>query len=175
MRYSDLPCAILADDLTGAADAGLPFAARGYPTNIWLGEHHCLDSAAVHIYDTTSRHDSPEDAATKVRRLCNSLKASNCPLIFKKLDSTLLGNLTVEIEAAMETLGFEVTLVAPAFPAMGRTLIDGELHLFGKPSDPPRYLPELLRDEGSSSVAHVGIDMLNHDRGVVARALSQLA
>lgn len=175
MRNSDPPCAILADDLTGAADAGLPFAARGYPTNIWLGEHHTIDSAAVHIYDTASRHDSPEEAATKVRRLCNSLKASNCPLIFKKLDSTLLGNLAVEIEAAMESLGFDVALVAPAFPAMGRTLIEGELHLFGEPSDPPRFLPALLREQGASNVAHIGLDMLKHDRGALARALSQLA
>jgi uncharacterized protein YgbK (DUF1537 family) len=175
MRNPDLPCAILADDLTGAADAGLPFAARGYATNIWLAEGQEVDSSAVHVYDTASRGDSPPQAAAKVHHLCNSLKAYNCPLIFKKLDSTLLGNLAVEIEAAMEALGFEVALVAPAFPAMGRTLVGGQLYLFDKPFDPPRFLPGILREQGASGVAHVGFDVLKHGGEAVAETISQLA
>jgi uncharacterized protein YgbK (DUF1537 family) len=172
--HSDLPCAILADDLTGAADAGLPFAARGYPTNIWLAYDQGVDPGAVHVYDTASRADSPEQAAAKVRRFCNSLTASNCPLIFKKLDSTLLGNLAAELEAAMEACGFEVALVAPAFPAMGRTIVEGWLHLFGEPSDPPRCLPVLLRDQGASGVAHVGLDVLKRGGQAVAETVYRL-
>jgi D-threonate/D-erythronate kinase len=172
--YSDLPCAILADDLTGAADAGLPFAARGYATNIWLTHGQGEDPAAVHLYDTASRADSPEQAAAKVRRFCDSLMASNFPLIFKKLDSTLLGNLAAEIEAAMEACGFEVALVAPAFPAMGRTMVGGRLHLFGEPSDPPRSLPALLREQGYSDVAHVGLDILQHGGEAVAGTVYRL-
>jgi len=175
MRKSNLPSAILADDLTGAADAGLPFATRGYTTNIWLAEGLGDDSGAVHVYDTASRADSPQQAAAKVHRLCNSLKAFDCPLIFKKLDSTLLGNLSVEIAAAMDALGFEVALVAPAFPAMGRTLIEGNLHLFGKPSDPPRFLPGMLREQGAASVAHVGVDVLKHGVEEVAETISRFA
>jgi uncharacterized protein YgbK (DUF1537 family) len=172
--HSELPCAILADDLTGAADAGLPFAARGYATNIWLAQDQGVDSAAVHVYDTASRADSPEQAAAKVRRFCDSLTASNCPLIFKKLDSTLLGNLAAELEAALEACGFEVALVAPAFPAMGRTLIGGRLHLFSEPSDPPRCLPVLLREQGASGVAHVGLDVLMGGGEAVAETVRRL-
>jgi D-threonate/D-erythronate kinase len=172
--HSELPCAILADDLTGAADAGLPFAARGYATNIWIAQDQGVDPAAVHVYDTASRADSPERAAAKVRRFCDSLTASNCPLIFKKLDSTLLGNLAAEIEAAMEACGFKVALVAPAFPAMGRTLIGGRLHLFGEPSDPPRCLPVLLREQGASGVAHVGLDVLMGGGEAVAETVRRL-
>jgi D-threonate/D-erythronate kinase len=172
--HSELPCAILADDLTGAADAGLPFAARGYATNIWLAQDQGVDSAAVHVYDTASRADSPEQAAAKVRRFCDSLTASNCPLIFKKLDSTLLGNLAAELEAALEACGFEVALVAPSFPAMGRTLIGGRLHLFGEPSDPPRCLPVLLREQGASGVAHVGLDVLMGGGEAVAESVRRL-
>jgi D-threonate/D-erythronate kinase len=175
MRNTDLPCAILADDLTGAADAGLPFAARGYATNIWLAEGQGFVSAAIHVYDTASRSNSPEQAAAKVRSLCEILKASNCPLIFKKLDSTLLGNLAAEIEAVMEALGFELALIAPAFPAMGRTLVEGRLCLFGEPSDPPRFLPALLREQGASSVGQVGLDILKHGAEAIAESLSQLA
>jgi hypothetical protein len=32
----DRPYAVIADDLTGAGDAGVPFAARGYATAVWL-------------------------------------------------------------------------------------------------------------------------------------------
>jgi D-threonate/D-erythronate kinase len=170
----DLPCAILADDLTGAADAGIPFAVRGYATNIWLAHGQDLDPGAVHVYDTASRADSPDQAAAKVRDFCDSLIASECPLIFKKLDSTLLGNLAAELEAAMETCGFEVTLVAPSFPAMGRTLVGGRLHLFGEPSDPPRCLPVLLREQGASGIAHVGLDALQQGSEAVAETLYRL-
>jgi D-threonate/D-erythronate kinase len=172
--HSDLPCAILADDLTGAADAGIPFAVRGYATNIWLAQGQGVDPDAVHVYDTASRADSPEQAAAKVRRFCDSLIASDCPLIFKKLDSTLLGNLAAELEAAMEACGFEVTLVAPSFPAMGRTLVGGRLHLFGEPSDPPRCLPVLLREQGASGIAHVGLDALQRGSEAVAETLYRL-
>jgi D-threonate/D-erythronate kinase len=172
--HSDLPCAILADDLTGAADAGIPFAVRGYATNIWLAHGQGVDPDAVHVYNTASRADSPEQAAAKVRRFCDSLIASDCPLIFKKLDSTLLGNLAAELEAAMEACGFEVTLVAPSFPAMGRTLVGGRLYLFGEPSDPPRCLPALLREQGASGIAQVGLDALQQGGEAVAETLYRL-
>jgi D-threonate/D-erythronate kinase len=169
--HNDLPLAILADDLTGAADAGLPFALRGYPTNIWLAQGLAVDPAAVHVYDTATRADSPEQAAEKIRRFCGPLIGSGCRLIFKKLDSTLLGNLASELEAMMETCGFEVALVAPAFPAMGRTLVEGRLHLLGEPSDPPRLLPALLREQGASGVAHVGLEVLRGGAEAVADAV----
>jgi D-threonate/D-erythronate kinase len=175
MRNTDLPCAILADDLTGAADAGLPFAARGYATNIWLAEGQGFNTAAIHVFDMASRSNSPEQAAAKVRSLCDILKAANCPLIFKKLDSTLLGNIAAEIEAAMETLGFEVALIAPAFPAMGRTLVEGRLYLFGKLSDPPRFLPAMLREQGASGVGQIDLDILKHGAEAIAESLSRLA
>jgi D-threonate/D-erythronate kinase len=172
--HSDLPCAILADDLTGAADAGLPFATRGYVTNIWLTQDIGEDPAAVHVYDTASRTDSPEQAAAKARRFCDSLIASNRPLIFKKLDSTLLGNLAAELSAVIEICGFDVALVAPAFPAMGRTLVEGWLRLFGEPSDPPRCLPALLREQGASGVAHIGLDVLKRGGEAVAETVYRL-
>jgi D-threonate/D-erythronate kinase len=172
--HSDLPCAILADDLTGAADAGLPFATRGYTTNIWLPSGRVVESADVNVYDTASRCDPPEQAAAKVRQLSHSLIDSNCPLIFKKLDSTLLGNLGAEIEAVMEACGYQVALVAPSFPAMGRTIVEGRLHLFGEHSDPPRFLPELLRGNRTSAVAHIGLEVVHRGGESVAETISEL-
>jgi D-threonate/D-erythronate kinase len=172
--HSELPWAILADDLTGAADAGLPFAARGCATNIWLAQGQGVDPDAVHVYDTASRGDSAEQAAAKVRRFCDSLITWHCPLVFKKLDSTLLGNLAAELEAAMGACGFELALVAPAFPAMGRTMVDGWLRLFGEPSDPPRCLPALLREQGASGVAHIGLDVVRRGGEAVAETVYRL-
>jgi D-threonate/D-erythronate kinase len=172
--HSEIPYAILADDLTGAADAGLPFATRGYTTKIWLPYGRVVDSADLNVYDTASRCDPPEQAAAKVRHLCQSLRDLNCPLIFKKLDSTLLGNLGAEIEAVMESCGYEVALVAPSFPAMGRTIVDGRLHLFGEPSNPPRSLPTLLRANVTSAVAHIGLDVVHRGSESVAETTSGL-
>ncbi|MBO0721966.1 MAG: four-carbon acid sugar kinase family protein [Blastocatellia bacterium] len=164
----------MADDLTGAADAGLPFATRGYLTNIWLQHSDGMSSAGVDIYDTASRRDTPESAAAKVRNLSQSLTTRNRLPIFKKIDSTLLGNLAAEIDAALESCGLDVALVAPAFPAMGRTLIGGRLHLFGKPSNPARFLPWLLQTQRAAGVGQVKIEVLQYGSAAVAETLTHL-
>ncbi|MBO0799037.1 MAG: four-carbon acid sugar kinase family protein, partial [Blastocatellia bacterium] len=132
-----------------------------------------MSSAGVDIYDTASRHDAPDLAAAKVRSLAQSLKARDRRPIFKKIDSTLLGNIAAEINAALESCGFDVALVAPAFPAMGRTLIDGRLHIFGKPSEPARFLPSLLQTQMAGGVGQVNLEVLQRGSEAIADTLTK--
>jgi len=53
--------------------------------------------------------------------------------VYKKIDSTLRGNIGVELLAAMEAAGCEKAIVAPAFPAVGRTTRNGVLLVDGVP------------------------------------------
>jgi uncharacterized protein YgbK (DUF1537 family) len=57
-------------------------------------------------------------------------------LIFKKIDSTLRGNAGVEIGLAAGAFGREVTIITPAFPAMGRRVKAGALHVAGSRFEP---------------------------------------
>lgn len=129
--------ALLADDLTGACDAGVQFALRGLATTVWL-DPEPREPAEVTAVSTNSRRDPPEVARRKVEAACRALPK----LIFKKIDSTLYGNIGAEIEAAMEVCGFREAFVAPAFPAQGRMVRDGWLHVAG--SDRRIHLPALL-------------------------------
>lgn len=117
---------IIADDLTGACDAGVQFAQHGLATIVWLSAEEPPDSDVL-VLSTASRGSSAEAARRKVRRAMAALERAGAELVFKKIDSTLRGNVAAEIEAC----GFEETWVAPAFPAMGRQLIGGELVVKG--------------------------------------------
>jgi len=128
---------MLADDLTGACDAGVQFAERGFATIVSLDpEPH--EAAQLTVITTNSRNDPPEAARRKVEAACRALP----PLIFKKIDSTLYGNIVPEIEAALDACGFTEAWVAPAFPAQGRTVVEGWLRV--EASARRVHLPTLL-------------------------------
>ena len=55
-------------------------------------------------------------------------------ILYKKIDSTLRGNVAAELEAAREALGVKrPIIVAPAFPAQGRIVQDGRVLVDGRP------------------------------------------
>lgn len=64
------------------------------------------------------------------------------PLLFKKIDSTLRGNLGAEIEAAMHAAGKTLAIVAAAIPAAGRTTEQGECRV----NQVPLLRTEFARD-----------------------------
>ncbi|GAA5162690.1 MULTISPECIES: four-carbon acid sugar kinase family protein [Amycolatopsis] len=109
---------IVADDLTGAADA-----AAAYGPHAAVALDTALPDTEVVAIDTDSRHRSPEFAARAVAAAVRS--AAGAPL-YKKIDSTLRGNIAVEIAAALRELS-ATALLAPAFPDTGRTVTGGVL------------------------------------------------
>jgi D-threonate/D-erythronate kinase len=128
-----LRIAIVADDLTGAMDAAAPFAARGAATRVLIGDECDPASAATDIASITtdSRHLAPEAAARLTAQAVAGLLQSGERLIFKKIDSTLRGNVVAETIAALMASGKRHALVCPAFPGQGRTMIGGEVFVHG--------------------------------------------
>ena len=152
---SPLRLGLIADDLTGACDAGVQFAQRGFSTLVEIGpgaaEHPPFD---LLVLTTNSRDGTPAAAAAKVRDACRALRGEGREIIFKKIDSTLRGNLGAELEAAMIACECSLALVAPAFPAMGRTLEGGALRVAGSGPGEAIHLPALLEQQGLAYVAH---------------------
>lgn len=129
---------ILADDLTGAADCAIAFGRRGQAAAVTWGE---VSDASDHqlpvmAYDAASRGMSAADAAQRhadiLARLCEPGRT-----LFKKIDSTLRGQPAAETKAALDYLkanvGAGFGVFAPAFPATGRTTIDGRILVKGSP------------------------------------------
>jgi D-threonate/D-erythronate kinase len=128
--------AIVADDLTGAADTGACFADAGLTTLIRL-QGTAVPNADVVVVSTESRDLDPAVAADAVRSVLTGLGGgqgdARPPWIYKKLDSALRGHPREELLAAMEALGATRALVVPAFPAEGRTTVGGRQHIDGVP------------------------------------------
>jgi D-threonate/D-erythronate kinase len=163
--------AVIADDLTGAADSGVQLARAGYRTAVAfrgspVPPAEDLDAVAV---DTDSRAMPAESAAKLVVEAGQSVRGAR--VVFKKVDSTLRGPVAAELSAALEATGRRVAVVCPAFPDAGRTVSGGVLLVNGVPvhetgfrDDPvtpvrESYLPTLL-SAVCSSVAALSTDDL---------------
>jgi 2-keto-3-deoxygluconate permease len=125
---------VVADDLAGAADCAAACAAGGLDAVVLLHDAE-LPRAQVVAMDADTRCLSEEDAAAKVKRLVLKHGGPERAL-FKKVDSTLRGHVAAELaailEARRETIPERpVAVFAPAFPAHGRTVVDGELLVHG--------------------------------------------
>lgn len=123
---------ILADDLTGAADTGAPFAAAGLTTSIVLNAETPPDADVLVV--TTNSRDLPADAAANLtRHAIHHWLTPASRMVYRKIDSALRGHPHAEVKAVMNVLGVQRVLVAPALPQQGRTTIDGRQLLDGVP------------------------------------------
>jgi D-threonate/D-erythronate kinase len=127
---------IVADDLTGAADTGACFAARGLSTAIPL-QGAATPDADVVVLSTETRDLDGKDAArvvsAAVARHTSGQLGAGARWIYKKIDSALRGNPRQELLATLATTGENRVLVAPAFPAEGRTTVGGRQVVHGVP------------------------------------------
>ncbi|WP_145005291.1 four-carbon acid sugar kinase family protein [Pseudomonas oryzihabitans] len=135
---------ILADDLSGAADCALGFAAT-QATRVLLDAEALDAQAPVTALDLDSRRLDGAAAAAGHRALLGHPAVAGAAL-YKKIDSTLRGNVAAEV-AALAPRG--LALVAPAYPAQGRTTRGGIQYLDGVAVDQS----DVWRNEGLTGSA----------------------
>jgi uncharacterized protein YgbK (DUF1537 family) len=125
---------IIADDLTGACDAGALFAGHG-PVGVFIAPDLPDARWPAAAVDCESRSLPAADAAARVRRTARGLESRlTGGRIFKKIDSTFRGAVAAELDALLDAAGATIALVCPAFPAQGRTVCDGVLTVHGLPA-----------------------------------------
>jgi uncharacterized protein YgbK (DUF1537 family) len=144
--------AILADDLTGAADCAARCRGAGLPAIIALRPPAPPFPPSVLALTSDSRHLPPASAAARVRDLVGGLRHNADIIWYKKIDSTLRGNLGAELDAMLDALGRDCALVCPAFPAQDRGLSDGWLI---SPGAQAAHLPTLLAQQSRRWVVAV--------------------
>ena len=128
---------IIADDLTGANDTALQFHLKGANTQILLSEEiepmniKCTQTWAI---STESRNIEPQLAYDKVCKITKMFTDKIKPdYIYKKIDSTIRGNIAVEILGILSVSDYDVSVIVPAFPAEKRTTVGGYHLLKGTP------------------------------------------
>ncbi|QVJ02847.1 four-carbon acid sugar kinase family protein [Nocardiopsis eucommiae] len=145
----------IADDLTGATDLAITLTSAGFRTTVVLGadadgERHTLDAAngADAVVVALKSRTMPVDEAVAVSLDALAwLRRAGCERFYVKycstFDSTPEGNIGPVSEAVLEALDEEVTVIAPAFPANGRTVYRGHLFVGDEPLDesPMRHHP----------------------------------
>jgi uncharacterized protein YgbK (DUF1537 family) len=174
--------AVIADDLTGAADTGVQFVRAGYRAAVFFRATEMVaDDLDAVAFDTDSRAMPAGFAAKRV--LDAARVASGARIVYKKLDSTLRGNVAAELAAALGGTRRERVVVAPAFPAAGRTTVGGIQRVHGVPVDETEmandphtpvseaHVPSLLADTFSSVGALSVENLADHER--VRRTLEE--
>lgn len=123
--------AIIADDLTGACDSGIQLHKRGYAVQVLIdaAAYKGLEDRPQYIYavNTDTRSIPPEEAYEKVYTTATALQKNGITWFYKKVDSVLRGSTGRELEAMLDALGYDVAIIAPAFPTNGRRVIGGRL------------------------------------------------
>lgn len=135
--------AVIADDLTGAADAAAPFAALGAEVSIVL-RWPPQDDTDVLALVSDNRWRDPAEAATRVGELVRRAREWGADRLLFKIDSTLRGHVRVEVTAALAAWGGGKAVATPAFPAQGRVVRDGVLlvHEVARPEPVAASFPQ---------------------------------
>ncbi len=162
MIFSDI-VGIIADDLTGANDTALQFHLRGAGTKILL-DSECVPNekadTEVWALSTESRNCEPWEAVERVDKAVKSfIENFSFDYYYKKIDSTLRGHIALETLTMLNILGFDASIIIPAFPQEGRITVGGYHLLKGVPigrteiaMDPhspiaESHVPTLLRSQ----------------------------
>jgi len=187
-----LDIAIVADDLTGAADTGVQFCP--YFANTILLSYAGFAHESVHSLDfpvealalySNTRAAEAGLARERLGHVARGLLSLKPKYTYKKVDSCLRGNIGAEVEAMMDEMGYDLSCIAPAFPEMGRTTLH-DIHLiYGTPVDQtelfrdpvtpvtePR-LSRVIEAQARYGVAHVDVDIMEGSDEVFVREIDR--
>jgi uncharacterized protein YgbK (DUF1537 family) len=124
--------AVIADDLTSAADGAAPFLNRGLTGTI-CSRRISQTQADVLSIDTASRNLDTEAAKRVVNHTMQSL--TDATYLYKTIDSTLRGHIKEELNcayhSAIESGNYDAMVIAPAFADAGRITINGKQFVNG--------------------------------------------
>ena len=167
-----MDCLLIADDLTGACDAAVPFAARGLRSIVRVARGTNPTRADVLAVSTESRDLAPAEIRCALAAVAADDQAGSAARVFKKIDSTLRGNTGLEIVAALEFFDCEAAVVCPAFPRMHRVVEGGFLRLTNAPQFTPVEIAARLRLQSGQACAHTGADGIAAILGTGTRIVS---
>ncbi len=187
---------IIADDLTGANDTALQFHLRGCSTQILLDTQNLPDdniNTQAWAIPTESRNIDVQNAVSKVMEATHAfLNKFNIEYFYKKIDSTLRGNIAQEILTILNELKWDAAIILPAYPIEGRTTVGGYHLLKGVPiqrtelaRDPhfpvseshiPSILKKQLDDEykNKNIIGLIPIDIVMKGAGPILMSLNAL-
>lgn len=185
----NLDIVVICDDLTGANATGVKLSKNGFKTATVIHGLPVPESGYDAIcLDTDSRYVPENQARNRVTAaLKESTKNGQANIYSKRIDSTLRGNIGIEIESMLEFLGEDaIAIVVSSFPDSGRTTIGGFLLVDNIPlqqtdvaTDPVRPIRtskvgEIIQFQTDLPITTVGLDVVLDGREKLEKELNRV-
>lgn len=164
---------VIADDLTGANATGVRLARQGFEaaTMVHFNNLPTSESYNAVCVDTDSRYARAEVAQLRVKTVLDNLTKWGADVICKRIDSTVRGNIGVEIDTVLSELGEKaIAVVVASYPDSGRITSGGYLLVNGIPlqatdvaKDPvapltESYVPAIVQKQSSYPVSYIPLE-----------------
>ncbi|MBD1379902.1 four-carbon acid sugar kinase family protein [Metabacillus arenae] len=160
--------AIVSDDLTGASDCGAQLVSYGLDVSVMMqpNGNGLIEKDAI-IFNTDSRSVSEEEAYLRVKGISEQIKKESFDEVYKKIDSTMRGNIGQEINAMYDVFQPDFVFIAPAYPKNGRKIVNGvhflnqkQLHETEVGNDPKTPVSDscvtrLIQNQAKRKVEHL--------------------
>ncbi len=198
MHIPGLNVGIVADDLTGACDTALQFFSSHAKSHVLMNVQRLAQTPSDSVptqenqlwsINTSTRHLEPQEAQTRVRQavaLCRD--RFGVENFYKKMDSTLRGNIAHECLGMLDELKAQCAVIAPAYPQAGRRTVGGYQLVRGVPVEktivardplcPVRqsHVPTLLAQQTTRPelVGYIPLSMVLHGAGPILVKLNEL-
>lgn len=151
---------VVADDLTGAADTGAPFAAAGFATAVPL--RSTPPGAEVIALSNDTRDASADRIDRLFEQSMELLPPTNGSTVwYAKVDSVFRGYPGPQVAFLLRQTGQRAVIIAPALPDQGRVTVDGNVYVDDV------LLTRTALGTGRSSAAVVELLRLPRDLGSI--------
>lgn len=185
---------VIADDLTGANDTALQFKKCNAKTKILLDYSVTPkndENTEIWAISTESRNIGAGAAEFRMLETISNLnKNLNLEYFYKKIDSTLRGNIAIETLAMVKVLDYDASIIIPAFPSEGRITVGGYHLSKGTPisrtemaRDPhspiteshiPSLLMSQLNETEQELVGSIGLKTVMNGAGPILMKINEL-
>ena len=179
---------IIADDLTGANGTGVRLSKQGFTVATIVYQEEIPDSQELDAVciDTDTRYQKDEVIIRRIKKAMESFRSCDAKLFCKRIDSTIRGNIGLEIDTVLDEVGENsVAVVVASFPDSGRISSGGYLLVDSVPvqetdvaKDPQRpikesYIPGVIQKQSKNNVAHIGLEKVLAGIPIFKEALTE--
>ncbi|MCM1265637.1 MAG: four-carbon acid sugar kinase family protein, partial [Candidatus Gastranaerophilales bacterium] len=185
---------VIADDLTGANDTALQFKKCHAKTKILLDYSIPPENDAnteIWAISTESRNIGSGAAEFRMLETISNLnKNLNLEYFYKKIDSTVRGNIAIETLTMVKVLDYDASIIIPAFPSEGRITVGGyhlskgipigRTEMARDPHSPiteshvPSLLKSQLHENEQELVGSIGLKTVMNGAGPILMKINEL-